>query len=68
MKVRIAIVALLAMILLNPLVGANGVGTIRIEPPLPVESPASTTFTIDVQPSADPTNDPHILLVMTKAC
>jgi hypothetical protein len=49
---------------------SGGVGTIRIEPhgsyygePIMLSSPA--TFSISVMPSADPTCDPHIFLVMT---
>lgn len=49
---------------------SGGVGTIRIEPhgsyygdPIMLNSPA--TFNISVMPSADPTCDPHIFLVMT---
>lgn len=66
----IATMTLLA-ITANPVFGQ--VGTIRIEPhgsyypdPIMLSSPA--TFNISVQRSADPTTDPHILLVMTNSC
>ena len=66
----IATITLLAFAA-NPVFGQ--VGTIRIEPhgsyypdPIMLSSPA--TFNISVQRSADPTTDPHILLVMTNSC
>jgi len=46
---------------------ADGEGTIRISPSLPVMVESPATFQVWVQPSGEPTNDPHILLVMTKA-
>ena len=74
MKKPILLVAVMTITLLAiavPPVLAE-VGTIRIEPhgsyypsPIMLESPA--TFNISVQPSADPTTDPHILLAMTNS-
>jgi hypothetical protein len=66
----IATMTLLA-ITANPVFGQ--VGTIRIEPhgsyyPSPIMLSSPATFNISVQRSADPTTDPHILLVMTNSC
>lgn len=47
---------------------AQQVGTIRIDPPLPMMLSSPADFEIWVQPSADPTTDPHIFLVMTESC
>jgi len=49
-------------------VNAGGVGTIRIDPAFPIMLSSPAEFEIWVQPSADPTNEPHIFLVMTESC
>lgn len=47
---------------------ADGVGTIRIDPALPLMVSSPANFEVWVQPSAHPTNDPQIFLVMTESC
>jgi len=50
----------------SPVLGQTG--TIRIDPALPVMLSSPADFEVWVQPSADPTTDSHILLVMTESC
>lgn len=59
---------LLIPLLLIPVVvvEAPGTGTIRIDPAFPLMSGTDADFDIWVQPSGDPTADPHIFLVMTE--
>lgn len=71
MKKLILVVMILTLLAIatSPVLG-EGQGTIRIEPhgsyyPLPVMLSSPATFNISVQPSADPTCHPHLLLVIT---
>jgi hypothetical protein len=68
-SLKIGLFIFLTALITAPALAASGSGTIRISPALPVivESPA--TFEIWIEGNAQPpTNDPHILLVMTQAC
>jgi hypothetical protein len=60
-------VSLLAIIATVNVALAAGIGTIRIEPTLPVGVASPAEFEVWVKPSADPTVDPHIFLVMTES-
>jgi len=47
----------------------NATGTIRIGPDVwPVSVPSPAEFQVWVEGGGDPTNDPHVLLVMTEDC
>ncbi|MCK4424933.1 hypothetical protein KAU93_04535 [Candidatus Bathyarchaeota archaeon] len=65
---KLILLALALMLVIIPSVSARATGTIRIDPVWPVmlESPAD--FTIWVNGAGNPTGEPNILLVMTKAC
>lgn len=56
----------LTVVMLAVPTASAGTGALRISPafPMMISSPAS--FTISSNPSADPTSDPHIFLVMTE--
>lgn len=67
--ILIAMVITVFAITTSPVL-AEGQGTIRIEPhgsyyPLPIMLSSPATFNISVQPSAAPTCQPHLLLVIT---
>lgn len=67
--ILLAMILTLLAITTRPVLG-EGQGTIRIEPhssyyPLPIMLSSPATFNISVQPSADPTCDPHLFLVIT---
>jgi len=67
--ILICMILTLFAITTSPVLG-EGQGTIRIEPhgsyyPLPIMLSSPATFNISVQPSADPTCDPHLFLVIT---
>ena len=61
------VLATLVLTLPSLLVVNAGVGSIRIEPAMPLMSDSSADFTIWVQ-GVDDADDPHILLVMTESC
>lgn len=64
----IAAITFVLMLATVSCVSAEGVGTIRISPALPLMLSSPADFEIWVQPSADPTLNPHIFLVMTESC
>lgn len=66
-KLRMLLLFVIVLVVAAVPLARAETGTIRIEPALPlmIESPAN--FEIWVQGAGDPTNDPHILLVMTEA-
>jgi len=62
----VLVITLLAMV--GSPVFAEGEGTIRISPALPVMLTSPATFEVWIEGAAQPpTTDPHILLVMTQA-
>jgi hypothetical protein len=66
--ILLGVVIALFAISINPVLG-NGSGTIRISPALPMMVTSPATFEIWIEGAAQPpTNDPHILLVMTNSC
>lgn len=72
MKKSVLILAIAVTLIILPIVKAE-TGTIRIETPegeyWPIMLESPVTFEIWVQgTAANPTSDPHILLVMTEAC
>lgn len=58
----VALMASLAVVL------AGGLGTIRIDPYLPMGTSSPAQFEVWVKPGGDPTTDPNIFLVMTESC
>jgi hypothetical protein len=64
MKILIPLIAVMLLIVVAGPVYA--LGTIRIEPANPTMVSSPATFNISV--TEHPADDPHILLVMTKAC
>jgi len=64
----VLLLSLSMMLLTVSCVNAKETGTIRIDPPLPTMVSSPAIFDVWVQPSADPTTDPHIFLVMTESC
>jgi len=65
--ILVGIAITLILIAISPVLGA-GKGTIRISPALPVMVKSPATFEIWIEGAAQsPTQDPHILLVMTKS-
>lgn len=68
----IALILCLPLLSISPALAWSEVGTIRIEPhgsyyPQPIMLSSPATFNITVKRVADPTKDPHILLVMSNA-
>ena len=66
-SVYATILTVLALAVGPAIVFANVTGTIRIDPYLPMGVGSPAEFTVWVKPSANPTSDPHIFLVMTKS-
>ena len=66
-KLLTLVLATLLITLPSLLMVNAGVGSIRIEPAMPLVSDSSADFSIWVQ-GADDADDPHILLVMTESC
>lgn len=72
-RMKKAFIALAALVVVAIAFQPVFAATIRLDPhgsyygqPTMLSSPA--TFNVYVQPSGDPTSDPHILLVMTETC
>jgi len=69
-KIVLVVLAITLVLATVPFAYAgNATGTIRLGPnvwPVAVESPAD--FEVWVEGAGDPTNDPHVLLVMTEDC
>jgi len=72
MRRRIVLVAFAMTIVLATVPFAyagNATGTIRLGPLVwPIDVPSPADFQVWVEGEGDPTNDPHVLLVMTEDC
>jgi hypothetical protein len=61
------LVAVMTLLTLSiPVLGVDGTGSIRIDPPLPTLTASPAEFEIWVQSGT--ANEPHIFLVITEAC